>query len=218
MPELDGRGDALGDADAVALAEGETDSDGVGEADETSGVATGDESVVAESLGAVAAISPERPLSAASKALLAMTLGNGDTDVLSLGVALADCAMESDGEGDADAEALTLDDAELEGSALRETDVDGDALLDALGEIVSDGDEVADGDALAIGSTMQGSRGVVTCSVSVAGISAAMATEPVPKVAKIKLAETVIATPPVRRTPRVWACLRNAERRETADM
>ena len=205
MPELDGRGDALGDADAVTLAEGETDSDGVGEADETSGLATGDGSVVAESLGAVVAISPERPLSAASKALLAVALGNDDANALSLGVALADCAMESDGEGDADAKALTLDEAELEGDALREIDVDGDALLDALGEIVSDGDEDVDGDALAIWSTMQGTCAAVTCSVAGSGVSAAMATEPVPKVAKIRLAETVIATPPVRRTPRLRA-------------
>ena len=205
MPELDGRGDALGDADAVTLAEGETDSDGVGEADETSGVATGDGSVVAESLGAVVAISPERPLSAASKALLAMALGNDDANALSLGVALADCAMESDGEGDADSEELTLDDAELEGDALREIDVDGEAMIDALGEIVSDGDEDADGDALAIGSTMQGSCGALICSGAGAEVSEAIAAVPVPKVAKIRLAETVIATPPVSRTPRLRA-------------
>jgi hypothetical protein len=56
------------------------------------------------------------------------------------------------------------------------------------------------------------------CAEDELGSSAAMAGEPVPNVAKIKLAETVIATAPVTRVTRDWAWLRSAERRDRADM
>jgi hypothetical protein len=64
---------------------------------------------------------------------------------------------------------------------------------------------------------MHGSWGALICSVAGTDVSVAMAAVPVPKVAKIRLAETVKATPPERRTPRLRAWLRSAERRERAD-
>jgi hypothetical protein len=168
----------------------------------TSGFTAGDEFDDAASLGAADAISPVRPLSATSNALLAMALGSDDAEALSLDVALA--VGVADAEGDSASEA----EAEADGEALPDGDdgdADADADSDALGEIVDDGDAVADGDALAIGSTTQGSCCAEICSDAGAEVSEAIATEPVPKVAKIKLAETVIATPPVRRTPRLRA-------------
>ena len=132
-----------------------------------------------------------------------MALGSDDAEALSLDVALAvgvaDAEGDSGSEAEADGEALPDDDAD------GDADEDADADSDALGEIVDDGDAVADGDALAIGSTMQGSCGALICSGAGAEVSEAIATEPVPKVAKIRLAETVIAMPPVRRTPRLRA-------------
>ena len=213
LRELDGRGDALGDTDSVEVADGAAETDGLGSADVTLGVAVGDRSGAAVSLGAAEGISPERPLSAASRALLAMALGNDDASALALDVAVAD--------GDADSEVDPEGDAEVAGEALRvaegDADADADATSEALGEIVDDGEAVADGDALVIGSTTQGSCGALICSEAGAGVSAAIAAEPVPNVAKIRLAETVMATPPVRRTPRLRAWLRDAERRERAD-
>jgi len=209
LRELEGRGDALGDTDSVEVADGAALTDGVGAADVASGVAAGDEEVDAEALGAADVISPVRPLSAASNALLAMALGNDDAEALSLDVALTDDVGE--GEGDPESE------AEADGEALLDADGDADADADALGEIVDEGEAVADGDALTIGSTTQGSCGALICSVAGADVSDAMAAVPVPKVAKIRLAETVKATPPERRTPRLRAWLRSAERRERAD-
>jgi len=199
LSELEGRGDALGDADSAGLADGEADSDGVGAADEISGAAAGDAEVDAEALGAADAISPVRPLSATSNALLAMELGSDDAEALSLNVALADGVADDEGDSESEAEAV--------GEALPEADgdADEDSDSDALGEIVDDGDAEAEGDALTIGSTMQGSCGALICSGAGAEDSEAIATEPVPKVAKIRLAETVIATPPDRRRPRLRA-------------
>ena len=199
LRELEGRGDALGDTDSVEVADGAAVTDGVGAADVASGVAAGDEDVDAEALGAADAISPVRPLSAASNALLTMALGNDDAEALSLDVALTDDV--GDGEGDPESE------AEADGEVLPDADgdADADADADALGEIVDDGEAGADGDALAIGSTTQGSCGALICSVAGADVSDAMAAVPEPKVAKIRLAETVMATPPERRTPRLRA-------------
>lgn len=193
--ELDGLADALGDVVSAGLAEGTDDSDGVGAVDVTTGVAAGDEEVDTEALGAGDAISPLRPLSAVSSALLAMALGNDDAEALSLDVALA--------EGAEDAEDDSESEADADGDALLISDGDADANSDALGEVVADADAVADGEALAIGSTMQGSCGALICSDVAAGVSEALAAVPVPNVAKARLAATVIATPPVRLRPRL---------------
>jgi hypothetical protein len=218
LGELDALVDALGDADSAGLADGAADSDGVGAADVvTSGFTAGDEFDDEASLGAADAISPVRPLSATSNALLAMALGSDDAEALSLDVALADGVADAEGDSDSEAETdgeALPDDDDADGDA----DADADADSGALGEIVDDGDAVADGDALAIGNTMQGSCGALICSVAGAEVSEAIATEPVPKVAKTRLAETVIATPPDTRKPRLRAWLRNAERRERADI
>ena len=117
---------------------------------------------------------------------------------MALTVGVADAEGDSDADAEADGEALPDDDA----------DADTDADTDAEAE--------AEGDWLALGSTMHGSGGALVCSVAGADASEAMAAVPVPKVAKIRLAETVIATPPVSRAPRVRAWLRSAERRERA--
>jgi hypothetical protein len=221
LGEADGRTDALGDAEE--LADGEVLVEGViGEVVallEGSVVAADGDEDVPTSLGAADAISPERPLSAASNALLAMALGSDDAE--SLVDALADGTEDADAVGDAFADVDSLADADA--------DRDADALDDALGEMVGDtepealavidrdGDALAEGIAPSIGRTMHAWRGELTASGVFEVVSAAIAAEPVPNVAKIRLAETVIATPPVSRTPRVRAWLRNADRRERAD-
>jgi hypothetical protein len=171
-------------------------------------------SVGATPLGDADAISPTRPLSAASKAL-------GSEEVEALAVALAEADADADVDVDAEADALTDGVADIDAEALAvalavavavgdaagvaDDDVLADAEVDTLGVIVSDGDALAEGDAPSIGSTMQGSRGSVTCSEDGVDVCAAMAAELVPKVAKIRLAETVMATPPERRRPRLRA-------------
>ena len=220
LDELEGRAEPEGvtEADGVGLADGEAVADEVAEALgagvklDGSGVATsGAEDDAAASLGAPDAISPKRPLSAALKALLAMALGSDEAEALAEELpnadALTDALAGDVADGEADADALSLAVAEPDGDALADGDEDvlGDADPDALGEIVSDGDALADGDAPSSGRTMQGSRGEVTCSLKGVNVSAAIAAEPVPKVARIKLAETVSATPPERRTPRLRA-------------
>jgi hypothetical protein len=103
------------------------------------------------SVGDADAISPERAVSAASNALLTISLGND------VGAALAEADSLTDvtGDGvlisDADADAVGVDEVTSEGEALAV------AEADALGDIEGDDDALADGDALPIGSTMQGS-------------------------------------------------------------
>lgn len=226
LVELDGRAEpeVAGDADVItdgeSLGDEVADVVGVGARLDASGAAVaGADDDAAASLGTAAAVSPTRPVRAVSKALLAMALGSEEAEALAAGLAVATAEVEleaealTDGVADidagADARAVALgvalavaeSDGEVEGVA--DEDVLGDA--DALGEIVSDGDALGDGDAPSRGSTMHGSRGEVTCSEAFVDASAAIAAEPVPKVARIRLAETVMATPLVRRTPRLRA-------------
>lgn len=210
LRELVGCAEAVGDAASVADADSEADGVELGSGAATVGsavTATLLASVADASVGAAETISPERPVSAASGALLVISLGSEEGDALSETGALADSL--------ADADALSLALGDTDGDALRDPVAESDA--EALGEAVIDEVLLGLGDALPMGSTMHGSCGAVTCSV-VAGVSsAAMATEPVPKVAKTRLAETVMATAPERRMPLLRAWLRNAERRERAD-
>jgi hypothetical protein len=129
----------------------------------------------------------------------------GSALALALAVALGDALRELEGRGDALGDTDSVEVADGEALPDADGDADADEDADALGEIVDDGEAGADGDALAIGSTTQGSCGALICSVAGADASDAMAAVPVPKVAKIRLADTVMATPPERRTPRLRA-------------
>lgn len=212
LRELVGSAEAVGDAASVADADSEADGVELGSGAATVGSAVTAmllASVADASVGAAETISPERPVSAASDALLVISLGSDEGDALSEISTLAASL--------ADADALSLALGDTDGDALRDAVAESDAEEEALGEAVIDEVLLGLGEALPIGSTMHGSCGAVTCSVEAGASSAAMATEPVPKVAKMRLAETVIATPPVSRMPLLRAWLRNAKRRERAD-
>jgi len=142
------------DGDALAVGVGVTDADSTGAGVGVIGSVGDDGTGLSEantSVGDADAISPERAVSAASNALLAISLGND------VGAALAEADSLTDvtGDGvlisDADADAEDVDEGTSEGEAVAV------AEADALDDIDGDDDALADGEALPIGSTMQGS-------------------------------------------------------------